>query len=130
MTKEKRSSKRVRYEYPVTLTVGRKEVFGIIKNISLGGIYVILKPGDDFVKGLKVGFSVSLSPRAKTLRIEGEGRIVRCALSGSVAIAFISMGDGDFTQLKRLIELNTGSADMGRVMRKFIKGRRRSHKKG
>jgi len=127
---EQRYAKRVRYEYPITLTAGKKKICGIIKNISLGGLYVVLKPLTGPVKGSRVKFSIVLNPRAKSLRIEGDAKVARCAVSGSVALAFLSMNANDFTQLRRLIEVNVGSSNMGRALKKFIIGRNIAKKKG
>jgi len=106
MDQEKRRRTRVPAHFDATVSL-RGETIGVrIANISLTGILCGSSPL--FRKGDACKVILSLSDE---LKITVEARILRVG-EKETAISFASMDEESFVHLKRLVQYNTGDADL------------------
>ena len=104
--KERRKAARVTYCHPITLHQGKREIPGEVRNISLKGLYVILKSADALASGEELKFRIVFPVAAPAIKLSGDVLIVRKTSEGGLGLNILGMSDDDFAVLSRLIEIN------------------------
>lgn len=106
MGQDKRKRTRVAVHFVVTVSLGAEVVQARIINISLTGILCDTNPL--FRKDAAGKVVISLS---EDLKISIDSRILRVGKQ-ETAISFTSMDEESFAHLKKLVEYNSGDADL------------------
>ena len=106
MSQEKRKRTRVSVHFDVTVALGEEIIQVRIINISLTGILCYSSPL--FRKDAACQVVIALT---EDLKISIDSNILRVGKQ-ETAISFIAMDEESFAHLKKLIEYNTGDADL------------------
>ena len=106
--KEARRFSRVAFSVVATVKVGSRQFMGNVENLSLRGIFLVTE--EKLSIGDEAEITISLNDDPEN-GLEIEGKVARVTDDG-IAFIFEKIEFDTYVHLKRLIEFNTGDADL------------------